>query len=32
LGEDDPLPQTIYRVKPKPGAPAVAHVFVRVAP
>jgi hypothetical protein len=32
LGEDDPLPQMIYRVKPKAGTPAVAQVVVRIAP
>jgi hypothetical protein len=32
LGEDDPLPQMIYRVRPKAGAPAVAQVVVRIAP
>lgn len=32
LGEDDPLPQMIYRVKNRTGTPALAHVFVRVAP
>lgn len=31
LGEDDPLPQMIYRVKPKPGVPAMVNVNVRIA-
>lgn len=31
LSEDDPLPQMIYRVKTRSGAPAVAHVTVRIA-
>ena len=31
LAQSDPLPQTIYRVEVKPGAPALVHVPLRIA-
>lgn len=31
LTQSDPLPQTIYRVEVKPGAPALVHVPLRIA-
>jgi hypothetical protein len=30
LTQEDPLPQTIYHVRVKPGAPVVVHVPLRI--
>ncbi len=32
LTQGDPLPQTLFRIKPKPGKPAIVTVSLRIAP